>query len=174
MIKFNKKCSTCKRIKLEASKGNSKLMDRLFNSRAYSKGGESLRSIARGYTGKVSFNNNEDTVYQSLYKHVKFHQAITEDQLIESRIARKAKAHDNEIIRKIVKHQDVRDTIMEKGLEQIEGGEIKLTAGTVLQAANKQADIELKEKDQNLKLMEMIAMFQSGELKRVTDEQSTD
>lgn len=166
MIKPDKRCSTCKRIQLEKGKGSEKLLKRLYNSRAYHKDGESLMAIARDITHQKPFNGVLKTTYQSLTKHCKYHQAITEDDLINSKIVRASKRNDNAIIKELVQHRDVRQQIMSKGMEQLETGELKLTAASVVTAANKEADLEMKEKDQQLKVMEMIAMFQSGEIKR--------
>lgn len=166
MIKLNPKCATCKRIKIEKAKGSEKLLNRLYSSRAYNKSGEPLLKIARDVTDLKPFNGVELTTYQSLTKHCKFHQALTEDDLLNSRVVRAAKRKDNEIVKQLVQHRDVRQAIMEKGMDQLETGELKLTAASVVTAANKEADLEMKEKDQQLKVMEMIAMFQSGEIKR--------
>lgn len=170
MIQFNKKCTTCKRIKMEKAEGRETLLNRLYHSRAYDRAGESISKIAREITHQRPYNGVEKTTYQSLQKHVKFHQAINEDDLVEAKIARSVKRRDNVIIKELVQHRDVRQEIMSKGLEQIQSGEVKLTAASVVTAANKEADIELREKDQKLKLMEMIAMYQSGEIQRTNQD----
>lgn len=171
MLKPDKRCKTCDRIKAEKAKGSEKFLNRLYNSKAYHKGGESLLAIARDVTNEKPYNGVVKTTYQSLIKHTKYHQALTEDDLINSKVVRAAKRKDNEIVKQLVQHRDVRQEIMSKGLEQLETGELKLTAASVVTAANKEADLEMKEKDQQLKVMEMIAMFQSGEIKRLpTDE----
>jgi len=68
------------------------------------------------------------------------------------------------LVVKLIRHQDVRQEIMSRGMEQIESGEIKLNANAVLSAANKEADIESKQKDQAIELMKMVQAFQSGEI----------
>lgn len=166
MINLDKRCKTCQRIKMEKARGSEKFLNRLYNSKAYHKGGEPLLKIAREVTEEEPYNGVLKTTYQSLDKHCKFHQALTEDDLINSKIVRAAKRKDNEIVKQLVQHRDVRQAIMEKGMDQLETGELKLTAASVVTAANKEADLEMKEKDQQLKVMEMIAMFQSGEIKR--------
>lgn len=166
MIKLDKRCKTCSRIKIEKAKGSEKFLKRLYNSKAYNKGGESLMNIAREVTNEDPFNGVLKTTYQSLTKHCHFHQALTEDDLINSKVVRASKRKDNEIVKELVQHRDVRQAFMDKGMEQLESGELKLTGATVIAAANKEADIELKQKDQQIKLMEMVAMFQSGEIKR--------
>lgn len=171
MIEIHKQCKTCERIRMEKRKGSEKFLNRLYGSRAYNKDGEGLLNIAREVTKEEPFNGVLKTTYQSLTKHCKFHQAMTEDDLINSKIVRASKRKDNEIVKEMVQHRDVRQEIMSKGLEQLETGKLKLTAASVVTAANKEADLEMKEKDQQIKVMEMIAMFQSGEIKRLpTDE----
>ena len=166
MINFKSNCKTCQRIKREKADGRETLLNRLYNSRAYDSRGESLSKIAREITNQKPYNGVWRTTYQSLTKHTKYHQALTEDQLVESKIARSVERRDNQIIREVVKHRDVRDRIMLKGMEQLESGELKLTAAAVVTAANKEADLEMKEKDQKIQIMQMIAMYQSGEAQR--------
>lgn len=166
MIKLDPKCKTCKRIRMEQSQGRETFLKRLYASKAYVKDGEPLMRIAKAVTHQKPFNGVWKTTYQSLDKHTKFHQAITEEDLINSKIVRAAKRKDNAIVREMIQHRDVRQEIMAKGLEQLDTGELKLTSASVVAAANKEADIELRQKDQQLKLMEMVAMFQSGEVQR--------
>ena len=170
MIKLDPKCKTCALIREEKKRNSEKFLTRLYNSKAYHRDGESLLSIAKEMTSKEPYNGNWKTTYQSLTKHCKLHQGMTEDDIINSRIVNSAKRRDNAIVKELVQHRDVRQEIMSKGLEQLETGELKLTSASVVAAANKEADIELKQKDQQLKLMEMVAMFQSGEIKRLENE----
>lgn len=155
-IKFVTQCKVCKKIRAEEAAGTSKLIKRIYNSRQYVKGGESLKQIAKDY--------QKDFQYQTLYKHSRMHQAATEDDLTTARLNRIHKTTVNAQIDKLVRHQDVRQEIMSRGMEQIESGEIKLNANAVLSAANKEADIESKQKDQAIELMKMVQAFQSGEL----------
>ncbi len=151
---------------MEKGEGRETLLNRLYHSKAYDRAGEPLSKIAREITNQKPYNGNWQTTYQSLQKHTKFHQALTEDQLVESKIARTVKRKDNQIIKELVQHRDVRQEIMSKGMEQLETGELKLTAASVVTAANKEADLEMKEKDQKIQLMQMIAMYQSGEIQK--------
>lgn len=155
-IKFVTMCNICKKIRAEEAKGNPKLIKRIYNSKQYVKGGESLQAIQRDYKDFFS--------YQSLYKHARMHQAATEEDLTTARLNRIHKDSVNQRVDALTRHTDVRQTIMQKGLEEIESGEIKLTANAVLGAANKEADIESKQKDQAIELMKMVQAFQSGEI----------
>ncbi len=155
-IKFVTMCKVCKKIRAEEAGGSTKLIKRIYNSRQFVKGGESLRAIARDY--------HKDFAYPSLYKHARQHQAATEEDLTAARLNRIHKESVNAHVDKLIRHQDVRQEIMSRGMEQIESGEIKLNANAVLSAANKEADIESKQKDQAIELMKMVQAFQSGEL----------
>lgn len=155
-IKFVTQCKVCKKIRAEEAAGSSKLIKRIYNSRQYVRGGESLKAIAKDYQKYFE--------YPSLYKHSRTHQAATEDDLSTARLNRIHKTTVNAQIDKLVRHQDVRQYIMDKGMEGIEAGDIKLNANAVLSAANKEADIESKQKDQAIELMKMVQAFQSGEL----------
>lgn len=55
------------------------------------------------------------------------------------------------------------DEIMGQGLEALKAGELKMTTRDVLTAAKNKADLDLKRKDQNIKMQEMIWHFASGE-----------
>lgn len=155
-IKFVTQCKVCKKIRAEEAAGSSKLIKRIYNSRQYVRGGESLKAIAKDYQKYFE--------YPSLYKHSRTHQAATEDDLTTARLNRIHKTTVNAQIDKLTRHGDVRQEIMSKGLDQIQTGEIKLTSQTVLAAANKEADIEAKQKDQAIELMKMVQAFQSGEI----------
>lgn len=170
-IKFITQCKVCKTIRAEESSdktlGRNKhapqLVTRIYRSRQYNRGGESLVKISQDYEDRFT--------YKGLYKHATTHQAPTEEDLINVRLN---KIHDKELVNKVkqlIKHQDVRQEIMERGLEGIRKGEIRLTGHTVLGAANKEADIESKQKDQAIELMKMIQAFQSGELQYQTQEE---
>lgn len=155
-IKFVTQCKVCKKIRAEEASGYPKLIKRIYNSRQFVKGGESLKAIAKDY--------QKDFEYPSLYKHARMHQAATEDDLTTARLNRIHKTTVNAQIDKLVRHSDVRQLIMDKGMEGIEAGDIKLNANAVLSAANKEADIESKQKDQAIELMKMVQAFQSGEI----------
>lgn len=149
MIEYKKNCSTCK-----LAKKNKDLEKELENSSFYNpKSKISLRSIAQAY------NLTEDSVRN----HVRKHQFITEEQKkrkIEQSIMEK---HDRTAIKKLVTHNDIRQEVMEKGLEGIKKGDIQLTARDVLTASKDQMNYEMKTQDNQLKMMEMVFHFASGE-----------
>jgi len=153
MIKLAKTCKVCKTIKAQGTDG--KLARRIYNSKQFIRGGEPLQAIADSYVG--------DFTYQSLFNHVKVHQNLNEEELTE----RKLDKIDRQVAAKQRRHyREAHQAIIDKGLEQLESGEMKVTATHLIQAANKTADIELKKADQNLSFMGMIAAFASKEITR--------
>lgn len=89
-------------------------------------------------------------------KHLKFHQNPNEQALVNERFERN--------IERQAKYASVQDTILEKGLQQIEDGEIKLNASTIATVARDKMNQEERNKDRQVKVMEMIWAFNSGEL----------
>lgn len=162
MIKIDKRCKVCKVIHKEEIYGKATLAKRIYNSKAYVKGGEPLSELHRDYEDKFS--------YQSLYWHTKKHQAPTADQLADSRLRIIDKEFHDKAAREQVKHQDLRQEIMEAAKQLLEEGKLEgINANTALRAAKDASDIEQKEKDRGIKVMEMIAAFQSGEVERIPD-----
>lgn len=163
MLKLSPACSTCKLIREEGLEDSTELLDRIYKSKAYNKRGETLRKISKELA--VRLNTTELVTYNSILRHTKYHQGLKAEDLANAKIKARSKKIEDEQVRQLMRHGDVRQRIMDKGLEQIESGEVKLTASTVLGAANKEADIEDKQKDRNLKMFEMINQFRSGEIK---------
>lgn len=161
-------CRICKTIRAEEAAGKvlskgalskTPLITRIYQSKAYTKGGEPLTKIAKDYTERFS--------YKGLFLHSKTHQAPTEEDLVEARLKRIHKRTMDDKVAQLIKHADVRQTIMDKGMQQLETGEMKLTSNVLLGAANKEADIEAKQKDQAIEVMKMIQAFQSGEVQYI-------
>jgi hypothetical protein len=155
-LRMDKRCKVCKKIRQEESKNRSKLIKRIYNSGAYVKGGESLRAISRDYTDYFE--------YQALYNHSKKHQAPSEEDLVQSRLYQVHKKDIQDKIKRMFTTEEVRNEIIEKGMEGLESGEIKLNANHLIQAAKHTDEKMLKEKDQSLALMRTIQAFQSGEV----------
>ena len=158
MIKLSKNCSVCQVIRKEGS-SSSKLLKRLFDSRAYTKDGEPLTEIHRDYS--------KDFAYASLYNHSRFHQGLSAEQIDQ----KKVEQAEGQIVRKARRGRDVRSLILEKGYEAIQSGEVKLNATVINAAAKHDDDIQLKEADQQLQFMAMIQKFASGELERKDGEE---
>jgi len=127
--------------------GSSKLERRLYNCAKFVKGGETQTKIAK------ELNLNP----LSLTKHLSKHQNPDQEVLIK----RKFEEHMEQ---QRVKHQDVRQEMMEIGLQQLKEGEIKMNANALRGVAKDASDIEERNKDRQLKVLEMINAFASGEL----------
>lgn len=148
MLKLEPKCSICKQIKKEYLEGgSSKLERRLYNCRKWNDLGETQAAICR------------DTGFSpiSLNKHLTFHQNPDDNKMIEDLRERN--------ITKATTRNDIRNELAEIGMEQLRNGEIKMNAATVRAVLKDQDDIELKQKDQAIKVMETIAAFMAGESK---------
>lgn len=149
MIEYRKNCNTCK-----LAKSNKTFELALDNSTYFNpKSTSSVRSIA------IQYNLPE----KPLRNHLKKHHFITKEQKerkIEQSIMEK---EDRKAIQKLVTHSDIRSEVMTRGLEQIKKGEIKLSARDVLTASKDQMNYEMQTKNTQLKMMEMMWHFASGE-----------
>jgi hypothetical protein len=152
-IVYNRRCNVCKTIE----HGDATLLRRIYNSAKFKTDGEPMLRIAQDYEGQ--FN------YTSLTQHVRKHQFITERDLKKATIDKINKQGANSAVLHAVNHGQVRGLVMDRGYKGIKSGKIKLKAADVLKAAKDQADVEFKQKDQGLQLMELMMKFQSGELK---------
>jgi len=151
MIKYKKNCSVCKAVK-----ENKRVLERIYNSSWYVPSSQdSLRKISRDHEDLFS--------YEALRNHVKKHQFLSQDDYTEKELNNISKAATGEILRRQASRDDVWNEIMSQGLEKLQSGEIKLNAGHLLKATKDKSDFEMKQKDHQLAMMEMIAHFASGE-----------
>jgi hypothetical protein len=148
-IVYNKNCTVCKLVKR-----NRQAREDIYNTTYYNPQLKvSLLSVARKY----EIND------KSLYNHVKKHQFLTEQETKSKIVQAIEDKTEKQLIKELVTHGEVRNLIMTKGLNQIKQGKIKLDAKTVLSAAKDQMNYEMKAQDNQLKMMEMIWHFASGE-----------
>jgi superfamily I DNA and/or RNA helicase len=143
------RCNVCKSIVAEYKKdGSSKLERRLFNCRKFNKRGpETQTDIAREYGFSIV----------SMSNHLKFHQNPKEEVAIQNKMERN-------ISTEVKSYKTAQDIILDKGIEGIEDGSIKLNVGAVASVARDKMNQEEKNKDRSLKMAEMIWAFTSGEL----------
>ena len=154
MWRPNKRCRVCALI----LSGESELQKRIYNSKYFNlTTGETLIEIHRSYGGQF--------LYNSLTTHVKKHQTMDSidrvrrsAQIIATRTENKAIQQKTDI-----KPDVVWEEVIEQGLEDLREGRIKLTANHLLKAATDKSTAQLKRKDQDIKLSEMIWHFASGE-----------
>lgn len=156
MLRPNKRCNVCQALKTDR-----KLLQRIYDSKQYIKGGESLKQIARDYEGQFE--------YQNLYNHCKFHQGLTSEDIERKQLQRAAQQIEVQQIKQVVRHGEVRDTILEEGLRQIKAGEVKMTLAGIVAAAKHASDIEEKAKDREIEVFKMIDDFSSGAMTHVIE-----
>lgn len=148
-LKKNKLCQTCSLV----SK-NKQAYEDLFDTTYYN---------PRSKTSLKRYSEYYKMPYDSVKNHVKKHQFISKELLTKKIEEKVEQATQKKQIRKLVTHSDIRQTIMDRGLKEIEEGKIKLDGRTVLSAAKDQKDYELQSQNQQIKMMEMMWHFASGE-----------
>lgn len=148
----DKRCKVCQHI----NGGDDKLLRRIYNSKKFVPGGESLLSIQEEYYKKFDGDPQKQFSYTSLVNHCKYHQTASNEQFIQARAER--------IEASIPQYQSVQNTVLEIGQEKILSGEIKLNASNVLQAAKQKQDYETKQQDRKDAFMKMLWGYASGEL----------
>lgn len=156
--KPKKNCKVCQTIRQDE-----KLYSRIMESSQYMKGGESLTSISEEYAAFFS--------YQSLFNHVKKHQALSGDQLVVRRVAQLQKKHDGEMYKKIVKAADAQQTLLEKLNDKLESGDFddKMTVKDLIAITRDINNADAKKKDQAMDIMKMMAPHRSGEVIDMTE-----
>jgi len=152
MLKFQPKCKVC-----VAVKDNERLLNEIFRSKFFIRGGDgySLAQLADKYEAKFS--------YDSLKNHVKKHQFLSEKQFTEQSLQAAAKKASQQIAVRAVESSQVFETIMSQGMNALEDGDMELTANHLLKAAELKKTFQLKEQDQQISMMAMVAHFASGE-----------
>lgn len=157
MLQIKPNCKICMAIQQ-----NKKLMERIYQSSYFiphSK--DSLLKIWKDCEGMFS--------YPSLLNHVKKHQKLNAGDYTRSVLKNKAKEVERKILEEQFESQHIQDAIMNKGMERLEKGEIKVTADHMLRAAKDKQDAQAKKRDQQLQLAEMVAYFASGEDKQQSE-----
>lgn len=151
MIDYKSNCAVCKHIKK-----HKKLADDIYKTTAYDKSSKvSLASLHKIYQDHFS--------YDSLKNHVKKHQGLSADDLSQRHLNNIVKKAEKELVKKQIEAKDVWETILDLGHEQIKDGSIRLKASDVTRAAKDKSDHDLKVKDQEIAMIEMIYHFASGE-----------
>ena len=153
MLVFQKKCNVCQAIKT-----NKPLMRRIYECSyfvPYSK--DTMLDIARDYAGAKLFT------YDNLKNHVKKHQFIDSQDYTDKMLAHEDKKQEKLAVRKAVKAVDAVQTIIEKGMERLDSGEITVDTNQLIRASQVKLTHESKQKDQELATIEMVAHFLSGE-----------
>ena len=154
MIKYKSNCSVCQLIKKD--KRGRQIANRIYECRYYNPTGkESVKALSES----LKVNRS------SLSNHIKKHQFISQSDLDQHRMKTMLKKSEAQVVEKIVKHTDVRQEIMQQGMDDLKEGKIKLNANNMLTAARDQSNFEQKQADQQMKIAEMIWFYASGEAK---------
>lgn len=152
MLKTHKLCNVCKAIKT-----NDKLLNRIYESGFYIAGGESLKAIADDYPHKFT--------YETLRNHCHKHQFMDEKDFSKRHLQNIAKKAEVNIMKKQIDSRQVWDKVIEEGMLKLESGELSMKTADLLKAAKDKSDFDLKKKDQEIAMAEMIYHFASGENK---------
>lgn len=163
-IRLVTQCRVCQTIKKESRGGKtSKLQERIYrtyvaNTRKF--GEDSLSQIQRDYKHIFSYN--------SLRTHAINHQALTEDDLLAVKIQKVHQQSVVENVTKVVKHSDIRQTVMQIAEELLASRDPefmkKLRPSDAIRAAKDQFDVEAKQTDQAMELQKMVWAFASEDV----------
>lgn len=151
MLKLNKLCKVCDEVK-----ENTSLLNRIYNSKYYLKSSkESLLQIHEEYADVFS--------YRSLLNHVKKHQFMSEGDFKDRHLRKIAKDAEKKILKRQIESKEVWDEVINQGMEKLQSGELTMRTADLLKAAKDKSDHEMKVKDQQLAMAEMMWFFASGE-----------
>ena len=139
---------------------NKKLLKDIYNTSYYMKGSSvSLRTLWADY----SQANGSQFTYESLLNHVKKHQFMSEKDFNDRSLRKIAKDAERAILKQAIESKTVWDEVINQGMDKLASGELNMKASDLLKAAKDKSDYELKVKDQEMAMMEMIYHFASGE-----------
>lgn len=151
MLKLNKLCKVCDEVK-----ENTALLNRIYNTKFYIKSSkESLNQLHEEYADVFS--------YRSLLNHVKKHQFMSEGDYKDRHLRKIAKDAEKKILKRQIESKEVWDEVINQGMEKLQSGELTMRTADLLKAAKDKSDHEMKVKDQQLAMAEMMWFFASGE-----------
>lgn len=150
MLKIQPKCRVC-----QAIEKNPKLLQVIFNSAHYLSGGKPLTMVARDYA--------EDFTYESLQGHVKKHQFMTQKEFNDRSLKNIAKKAQDKVMERAIDSYDVFDKVINRGIDQLDDDSTRVKPADLIAAARYKKEFQLKEKDQELAMLDMIYHFASGE-----------
>lgn len=160
-LKYSSRCPAC-----QISAKNPALHKRILASTKFSSipGAETLKDIAKAY--KLGYHNFLGT-------HIAKHVALNPDEMSTNEMKRIAeRAEVKSTIMQYdagVKATDVWDDVITQAREGLKDGSIKLNANHLLKAAKDKTDFEIKKKNQDMAIQEMMWHFASGEAKGSTE-----
>ena len=148
MLVVEKRCKICKTVK-----SNKQLLKRIYECSYFvphSK--DTPRTIAE----ETNIN------YKALLNHIKKHQFIDSADYQEAMLKNYDKKAEQKAIIKAVRGQSAVQSIIDKGHQRLEEGEITVNTDQLLRASQIQIQAEEKKKDQDLMALSL-AHFISGE-----------
>lgn len=160
MIKNKVNCKVCQTLMAQPKGKEGRLAERIYNSRYYLPSSEyNLADIAREYADKFG--------YESLLNHCKKHQFLNEKQYASRHLRQVAAESEKTIIKEAAKQAvtstQVWQKVMDKGMEDLEEGRMRLTPANMLAAARDKSNYDVKYARQQIQVMDMIFGFASGE-----------
>lgn len=165
MWKPNKACVVCRVI----LSGDKDLKKRIYNSTYFlpQGGGETLPDILKAYGGTMVKAGVFG--YPSLLNHVKKHQTLDAAKQLQQSTEQLQTLQEAPLAPMLsIQPEEVYQEAMKQGMEKLQAGELQITARDLLKAATDKATIDLKKKDQEFKLAEMVYHFASGEASNAT------
>lgn len=154
MLKKQKLCNVCKQIE-----GNPKLLQAIYDSTAYNKHSSiSLRRVWEDHKQKYG----EQFTYDALRNHAKKHQFLSEKDFNERHLRQIAKKAERQMLTRSIESKEVWESVINQGMEKLESGELTMKTADLLKAAKDKSDFEMKVKDQQIAMMDMVMHFASG------------
>lgn len=156
-LQYEPRCTVC-----QYTATNKKFHNRILASRKFfpsNKQAETLKFIADTYKFE----------YITLTRHVQKHVVLNPEEVLESEMSRLSKRAEASVQLNQLEYNggpkatDVWNEVMEKAREGLEDGTIKLNANHLLKAAKDKSDFEIKKKNQDMAIQEMMWHFASGE-----------
>jgi hypothetical protein len=156
MIKTHKLCAVCNTILSQPKKWEGRLAKRIYGSRYYMPSSDyTLAVVAREYKDKFS--------YESLLNHAKKHQALSEVDFNDRQLRQKTNEVQKKMMQRAITSQEVWEKVIDKGMDGLENGSIKLSATHLLAAARDKSNFDIRFAGQQMALMDMVAAYASGE-----------
>lgn len=151
MVRNSNKCNVCKAIQQFP-----KLEKDIDNSTFYIK--SSSRTMLQ-----IHKDYQEHFSYDSLRVHCREHQSLTPKQITtkNQKILAKKQKEASQI--ESAKATTIWDTVIKEGSRRLQNGEMEMRTSDLLKAVKDKSDYELKVKDQELQMAQMVAYFASGE-----------
>ena len=155
MLKLNKLCNVCKQIE-----HNKKLVKDIYNTKFYLRSSSvSLKALWEDYSAA----HGSQFSYEALLNHCKKHQFMNEKDFASRELRQIATKAEKDILKRQIESKEVWDSVINKGMARLENDEMPMKTADLLKAAKDKSDYELKVKDQELAMMEMVMFFASGE-----------